>query len=73
MKKELKVVNLSNKKLTKKVIKIEVKEKAQHFELNKVQNCLQGNNIELYKIPVVDNNEKLENITMSVLVKLIYR
>ena len=73
MKKELKVVNLSNKKLTKKVFKIEVKEKAQHFELNKVQNWLQGNNIELYEIPVVDNNEKLENITMSVLVKLIYR
>ena len=73
MKKELKVVNLSNEKLTKKVMEIEVKEKAQHFELNKVQNWLQGNNIELYEIPVVDNNEKLENITMSVLVKLIYR
>ena len=54
-------------------MEIEVKEKAQHFELNKVQNWLQGNNIELFEIPVVDNNEKLENITMSVLKKLIYR
>ena len=60
MKKELKVVNLSNKKLTKKVIKIEVKEKAQHFELNNIQNWLQGNSIEVHGIPVVDANEKVE-------------
>ena len=38
MKKELKVVTLSNEKLTKKVVEIEVKKNAQHFELNKVQN-----------------------------------
>ena len=40
IKKELKVVNLSNEKLTKKVVELEVKEKAHHYELNKVQNWL---------------------------------
>ena len=38
MKKKLKVVNLSNEKLTKKVVEIGLKENAHHFELNKVQN-----------------------------------
>ena len=56
IKKELKVVNLSNKNLTKRVVETEVKEKAHHFEPNKVQNWLQGNNFELHGIPVVDNN-----------------
>ena len=56
IKKELKVVNLSNKNWTKRVVETEVKEKAHHFEPNKVQNWLQGNNFELHGIPVVDNN-----------------
>ena len=59
IKKELKVVNLSNEKLTKKMVELEMKEKAHHFELNKVQNWLQGNNVELHGIPVVDSNEKV--------------
>ena len=62
IKKELKVVNLSNEKLTKKVVELEVKEKAHHFELNKVQNWLQGNNVELHGIPVVDSNERLKRL-----------
>ena len=70
MKKELKVVNLSNEKLTKKVMEIEVKEKSQHFELNKIQNWLQGSNIELHGIPVVDTNENVESIALSVLKKI---
>ena len=70
IKKELKVVNLSNEKLTKKVVELEVKEKAHHFELNKVQNWLQGNNVELHGIPVVDSDEKVEKIAMSVLKKI---
>ena len=59
IKKELKVVNLSNEKLTKKMVELEMKEKAHHIELNKVQNWLQGNNVELHGIPVVDSNEKV--------------
>ena len=35
IKKKLKVVNLNNEKLTKKVVELEVKEKAHHFQLNK--------------------------------------
>ena len=70
IKKELKVVNLSNEKLTKKMVELEMKEKAHHFELNKVQNWLQGNNVELHGIPVVDSDEKVEKIAMSVLKKI---
>ena len=69
MKKELKVVNINNEKLTKKLVEIEVKEKAHHCELNKIQNWLQGNNVELCGIPVVDSNEKIENIAMKLLKK----
>ena len=51
-------------------MELEVKEKAYHFELNKVQNWLQGNNVELHGIPVMDSNEKFESIAMSVLKKI---
>ena len=55
MKIEMKVVNLSNEKLIKKVKEID-KEKVQHLELNKIQNWLQGSNIEIQGIPVEDTN-----------------
>ena len=66
----MKIVNLSNKQSTKRVLEIEVKEKAHNFELNKVQNWLKGNNVELHGIPVVDRNEKVKSIAMSVLKKI---
>ena len=47
-----------------------MKEKAHPFELNKVQNWLKGNNVELHGIPVVDSNEKDESIAISVLKKI---
>ena len=35
-----------------------------------MQNWLQGSNIEIQGIPVVDTNEKVENIAISVLKKI---
>ena len=63
--KEMADVKLINEELTKKMAEIEKEGKACDTKLNKMDNWLQGNNVDVQGIPVSENNN-VEEVALKI-------
>ena len=65
----IKTMKLENERLTKKLFDIEENDKQANIKLNKIENWMKGNNIEIQGVPACEN-ENVEIVAMKVLNKV---
>ena len=69
MKNQIEVLKVDNNKLTEKMLVLEENDKQSIIKLNKIENLMQGNNVEIQGVPASEN-ENVEMVAMKVLKKV---
>ena len=69
MKNQIEVLKVDNNKLTEKMLVLEENDKQSIIKLNKIENLMQGNNVEIQGVPAFEN-ENVEMVAMKVLKKV---
>ena len=69
MKNQIEVLKVDKNKLAEKMLVLEENDKQSIIKLNKIENLMQGNNVEIQGVPASEN-ENVEMVAMKVLKKV---